>query len=180
MQRIVQQTVAVETWVDAYDSGDYIMADKDECLLAVERKTWGDLVGSITGGRLFRQLERMQDTYDYSVLMIEGKLEVSIEGQALPDQVRCKGGRLILGGQESNCTNGFVQMTLFSLQRQYPLNVMLSSGIQDTANLIRVLYERGQKECYGISTRMTARSLRVGCAVTGAPAVSGLSPGSNG
>lgn len=138
-------------------SGDYMMLDKDGCALAIERKTWGDFLGSVGDGRVFNQLVRMREHYHYSVLVLEGPLIVTREGETVKNiltgrEQKALGGRMLLAGRESTFTHALMQMTLFSIQRALPVAVLYTSGHEETADLIRIMYDRGQRECYGIST----------------------------
>lgn len=61
------------------DSGDYLWVTHDNRAVAVERKTGSDFLHSIGGRqangrpRLINQLLRMRETYDISILLIEGQ-----------------------------------------------------------------------------------------------------------
>lgn len=48
--------------------GDYILSDR----LCIERKTVGDFESSIINGRLFDQIKRLKETYEFPVLLLEG------------------------------------------------------------------------------------------------------------
>jgi ERCC4-type nuclease len=147
LRQLVRRAVEAPSQVITLDSGDYMMLDKDGCSMAIERKTWSDLLGSITDGRLFDQLARMDRDYHYSVLMIEGVLEITRAGAGR------LGGRVLIGREESKYTHAFIQMTLLSLQRRLAVSVLHTPALPESIDLIRIIYDRGQRECYGISTR---------------------------
>jgi len=49
--------------------GDFLLPDKG---IVIERKSWGDLFGSIINGHLQKQLIQQQDSYKHSYLIITG------------------------------------------------------------------------------------------------------------
>jgi len=53
------------------DLGDYLLSDR----MVVERKTANDFEASIVDGRLFEQAGRLEDNYDFPILIIEGQLK---------------------------------------------------------------------------------------------------------
>jgi ERCC4-type nuclease len=53
------------------DLGDYLLSDR----MIVERKTANDFEASIVDGRLFEQAGRLEDNYDFPILIIEGQLK---------------------------------------------------------------------------------------------------------
>ncbi len=48
--------------------GDFVLSDR----VCVERKTVGDFESSIINGRLFDQIKRLKESYQFSMLIIEG------------------------------------------------------------------------------------------------------------
>ncbi|VVB73335.1 3'-flap repair endonuclease Xpf [uncultured archaeon] len=53
------------------DLGDYLLSDR----MVVERKTASDFEASIVDGRLFEQAGRLEDSYDFPILIIEGQMK---------------------------------------------------------------------------------------------------------
>ncbi len=78
------------TAVTALDFGDLLATCDDGALLAVERKTADDLLGSISDDRLWPQLAgiRIQTTWAY--LVICGRLEPAANGNTLTDRGETK------------------------------------------------------------------------------------------
>ena len=68
-----------EFTVEPLDSGDFASHDTP-LTLGIERKAWGNLVGSVHDNQLDAQLSRMVDTYDVRVLLIDGMPEVRPDG----------------------------------------------------------------------------------------------------
>ena len=65
--------------------GDYICSER----VGVERKTVPDFLGSVFNQRLFDQLERLKESYQRPVLLIEGNPELLFtERQVNPNAVR--------------------------------------------------------------------------------------------
>ena len=54
--------------LETLDTGDYIISDR----VGIERKSVGDLEGSIINGRLFDQVDRLKESYEKAILIIEG------------------------------------------------------------------------------------------------------------
>ena len=58
------------------ETGDYMFEnrDTDEAVI-FEYKTMKDFVGSVSDGRIFEQVKRMNDVFDWSFVVIEGTIE---------------------------------------------------------------------------------------------------------
>ena len=56
------------------DTGDYIF-DNGEEKICFEYKTVRDFIGSVSDGRIFEQVKRMNDGFDWSFVVIEGTIE---------------------------------------------------------------------------------------------------------
>ena len=96
------------------DAGDYIISPDS----AIERKSKQDFLKSLYSGRLFDQAYRLSQTYEHSVLIVEGKLSYFMERMAKPQ---------VFWG------------TLTTLTFQYGLNVFFTTETQQTADLIYAL-----------------------------------------
>lgn len=96
--------------------GDYVASDR----ICVERKTVSDFESSVMNGRLFEQLERLREHYDFPILILEGDGE---------------GFKL-----KKNVING----TIASIYVDYSIPVMISDGPSDTAELIFDIAKREQ------------------------------------
>jgi DNA excision repair protein ERCC-4 len=59
----------IELRPEQLPAGDYVISDR----LVVERKTGGDLAASIKDRRLFEQIERLKETFEAVVLVVEGE-----------------------------------------------------------------------------------------------------------
>lgn len=96
--------------------GDYIVSDR----VCVERKTISDFEGSIINGRLFDQLERLGETYELPILVLEGDRET----------FRMK----------HNVING----TIVAVYIDYGIPVLFSNGPANTAEIIASVAKREQ------------------------------------
>ncbi len=96
--------------------GDYVASDR----ICIERKTISDFESSIMSGRLFEQLERLREHYDFPILVLEGD-----RGEARLDR---------------NVING----TIVSVYVDYSIPVMISEGPSDTADIIFNIAKREQ------------------------------------
>lgn len=56
------------------DTGDYIF-DNGEEKICFEYKTVRDFIGSVSDGRIFEQVKRMNDKFDWSFIVLEGTIE---------------------------------------------------------------------------------------------------------
>ena len=58
------------------ETGDYMFEnrDTDECVI-FEYKTMKDFIGSVSDGRIFEQVKRMNDEFDWSFIVIEGTIQ---------------------------------------------------------------------------------------------------------
>ena len=59
----------IELEPEQLPAGDYVISDR----LVVERKTGADLAASIKDRRLFEQVERLKESYEAVVLVVEGE-----------------------------------------------------------------------------------------------------------
>jgi ERCC4-type nuclease len=59
----------IELTPEQLPAGDYVISDR----LVVERKTGADLAASIKDRRLFEQIERLKETFEAVVLVVEGE-----------------------------------------------------------------------------------------------------------
>lgn len=56
------------------ETGDFIFDNGDE-EVCFEYKTMKDFIGSVSDGRIFEQVKRMNDEFDWSFIVIEGTIE---------------------------------------------------------------------------------------------------------
>jgi ERCC4-type nuclease len=58
------------------ETGDYMFenTDTDECVI-FEYKTINDFIGSVSDGRIFEQVKRMNEEFDWSFIVIEGTID---------------------------------------------------------------------------------------------------------
>ena len=101
---------------DTLHVGDYVVSDR----ICIERKTVPDFESSIMNGRLFEQLERLREHYDFPILVLEGN-----RNEARLDR---------------NVING----TIASIYVDYSIPVMMSEGPGDTAEIIFNVAKREQ------------------------------------
>lgn len=80
------RTVGFDVYRQTLLTGDLLWTSTQQQSVCVERKTAGDLLGSLVGkqanghGRLQNQMERMRTTYDIPILLIEGHLQPGRDG----------------------------------------------------------------------------------------------------
>lgn len=88
--------------------GDYIASDR----VCIERKTVSDFESSIINGRLFDQIKRLKDNYEFPILILEGD----------PDYFRLRGSVI----------NGAIA----TLYIDYGINIICTYDPQGTADII--------------------------------------------
>lgn len=98
--------------------GDYIISDR----MCVERKTVRDFEGSIMNFRLFDQMDRLNSGFKKPILLIEGDDSEFVMQQ-----------HVILGA-------------IVSIYTDYNVQVIRSSGIDETSATLAKLAEREQKK----------------------------------
>jgi ERCC4-type nuclease len=127
------------------DSADYVIFDRDGCSLGIERKTVGDLLGSLRSGRLNAQLGRMAECYNIVVLLIEGLLNMA------PD------GRVTTARMKTGWSHASIQAYLWSIQAK-GVRLLTTAGQAETVDLLRVLDQRGRAKC--LATNAPAIKIR--------------------
>ena len=98
------------------DVGDYVIAR-----YAVERKTVRDFIGSLYGGRLFEQAQRISQSYNDFMLVVEGDIQ-----EVLSD---LKNPRVYWG-------------TLLALSMNFNFKILFTFDKEQTADLLHVLANR--------------------------------------
>lgn len=78
------------TAVTALDYGDLLATCDDGALIAVERKTADDLLGSLSDDRLWPQLAGIKAQTQWAYLVICGRLEPAANGNTLTDRGETK------------------------------------------------------------------------------------------
>jgi len=96
--------------------GDYIASDR----VCIERKTVSDFESSLIDGRLFEQISRMKEYYEFPILLIEGT-----------DEFRLK----------KNTISG----TIAYLYIEHKIISIMSSSGSDTASIIASIAKREQQ-----------------------------------
>lgn len=96
--------------------GDYIISDR----LCVERKTTSDFESSIMDTRLFEQADRLRNSFEKALLLIEGDSNGFILNK-----------NVVLG-------------TILKLYTEFNIQVLFSEGSEETAYILAKLAEREQ------------------------------------
>lgn len=136
------------------DCADFLLLD--QCspahTMGIERKTVSDLLGSLGSGRLSSQLDRMTDLYTYPVLLVEGAMPMSKPGTKIVGRKGggpsiTAGGFVVQRSRETGWRHGAVQMALLGAQWTYGIDLLWTAGLQETADVLRVLYARSLRGC---------------------------------
>ena len=69
----------IKMTVRPMEAGDFVFRRKGMSV-GIESKTWSDLLTSIVGGRLQRQLIKLQSMYNYAVLLVKGQHSTVYQG----------------------------------------------------------------------------------------------------
>jgi ERCC4-type nuclease len=116
--------------------GDFVIHDKCGHALAIERKDVSDLLHSMADGRLQHQVPRL-DTFDHSMLLIEGCWKMDVEDKSL-----------MVRGRKSKWKATSVHMILLGHQRNWPnLTVLHTSSAEETVAVLKTLEGRARKGC---------------------------------
>lgn len=133
--------------------GDYLVQTEDKWI-AIERKRASDFLNSISDGRLFKQLENLQE-YDDPRIILEGAIFTSTKSG------RCYSidtlGKVLSKGKRSNraqprtmwSTQFFVQphalSSIFKKIQNSGIVIIPSGSSNDTAELLRYWATKGEK-----------------------------------
>lgn len=96
--------------------GDYIISDR----VCIERKTVHDFESSIVTGRLFDQVKELKEAYESPIVLIEGNKK------------------------EFLLNYNSIRGAIISLYLKYGMQVILSEGIEDTADILLTLTKHEQ------------------------------------
>lgn len=123
--------------------GDFVFAGagpgSSSLLIAVERKTWPDLLGSLESKRLQKhQLPGLASNYDRTYLLLEGIVRRNMAGGI--DQCRGKGNWHPLSGSGSGWSWNNVQGVLHSLEELAGVRVIRTPNQDETVEAIATLY----------------------------------------
>ncbi|MBS3050916.1 MAG: hypothetical protein J4400_02095 [Candidatus Aenigmarchaeota archaeon] len=100
---------------------DYLLSKR----VAVERKTCGDFISSITDGRLFRQLNELKENFKMPLMILEGNGLFSGERKVHPNAIRG---------------------ALASITLDYGIPVIKTENNLDTAEMLLAIAKREQLE----------------------------------
>jgi len=119
------------------DVGDYILSSR----IGVERKKVEDFLESLMGGKLFKQIARLRDTYSRPIMIIEG--------DGLYTQ--------------RNINHNAIFGSLASISVDYGVSILSTKNALETADLLNVIAKREQrddKKVVAIRGEKTQMSLR--------------------
>ena len=101
------------------DVGDYVLSSR----ICVERKNVDDFLDSLLDGKLFKQIQRLRDTYPRPMLVIEGENLFT----------------------KRNINQNAIYGSLASISVDYGIPVMTTKDATETASLLTVVARREQK-----------------------------------
>jgi Fanconi anemia group M protein len=119
------------------DVGDYILSSR----IGVERKKVEDFLESLMGGKLFKQIARLRDTYSRPIMIIEG------------DDLYT----------QRNINHNAIFGSLASISVDYGVSILSTKNALETADLLNVIAKREQrddKKVVAIRGEKTQMSLR--------------------
>lgn len=143
LQLAVRAALGDRVQIVCLHQADFMLTDKCGCSIGIERKTISDFLNSLRTGRLDDQLTRVATGY-LPVILIEGTLRTRPNPTGK--------GRHVTHGGTGAWSLGSLQMKLWTLQ-QLGARLIWSSGHEDTADTLRVLVERSDKNCLTGDTR---------------------------
>ncbi len=107
----------VEVEIKTIPVGDYILSDR----ICVERKTVSDFESSIINGRLFEQLDKLKQTYEFPLVLIEGNVS------------------------EFRLNLNAIMGAVVSIYVEYRIQTLFCFDVFDTANTIKTIAEHEQR-----------------------------------
>jgi Fanconi anemia group M protein len=102
------------------DVGDYILSSR----IGVERKKVEDFLESLIGGKLFKQIARLRDTFSRPIMIIEG------------DDLYT----------QRNINHNAIFGSLASISVDYGVSILSTKNALETADLLNVIAKREQKD----------------------------------
>lgn len=130
------QAVVSPTTVLKLGSADFVIYDKDNHSLGIERKAVSDLLSSLSSSRLYRQLERMRNDYTNQALLIEGELGYNVVTR-----------KVQIDGLDTGWNHGSLQMILWNFEFRDAVTIYRTSDRYATADLLRILHNRSLRGC---------------------------------
>lgn len=134
LQAAVQQALP-ESTVQRLSIADYLIFDTCGHICAIERKHVSDLLASITGGKLVRQVANLKQ-HERPVLLVEGSWLTQ------------PNGRIKIGLRESNWVASTVQMILLGIQESTGVSQLWVSGREELIATLAALVKQGNKGCF--------------------------------
>jgi len=112
--------------------GDYSLRDYED-KIAIERKSPGDLFGTLGGGnkRFKKELERAMD-YEYFAIIIEGSYEEILNKD-------------FEGSHHSQMRGYIITSILFTLHVKYGVNVFFCNGRRQSVKIINEIFKAYMK-----------------------------------
>ena len=76
-KEVINQTIKLypDTKVEALYAGDFTGRENNKFTVGIERKTLEDFVNSIQNKRIFKQIEKLHETYPVVIVILEGKMD---------------------------------------------------------------------------------------------------------
>ncbi|MCL4380795.1 MAG: helix-hairpin-helix domain-containing protein [Candidatus Marsarchaeota archaeon] len=107
----------VEVEIKTIPAGDYILSDR----ICVERKTISDFESSIINGRLFEQLDKLRQAYEFPLVLIEGNVS------------------------EFRLNLNAIMGAVVSIYVEYRIQTIFCFDVFDTAKTIKTIAEHEQR-----------------------------------
>ena len=125
---------------------DYSWHDYHTNLIGVERKAVGDFINCISDNSLPDQLRRLVKDVDIPLLLVEGPWDTDPNGFILTPQKKYRGSKVINGHRKSWCREAHYWNSIYSLQREFGLQLMFSKSPRHTPFVLAGMYLTDQKE----------------------------------
>ncbi len=102
------------------DVGDYVLSSR----IGVERKKVEDFLGSLIGGKLFKQIAQLRDAYSRPIMILEGDDLLT----------------------QRNINHNAIFGSLAAISVDYGVPVLVTKNALETADLLNVIAKREQRE----------------------------------
>jgi ERCC4-type nuclease len=133
-------------------AADYVIFDRDNTALGIERKTIGDFLHSLASrerhpeglgdwvyGRFDKQVARMVEHYDQYALLLEGEYSMNAYGHIRFDRTSRGWDR------QTKWSHAAIQARIWSLQ-EHGFKFIWTHSPGETADTLRVLHQRAQEK----------------------------------
>lgn len=141
---VVQEAVRAaigqsDTDVVKLDSADFLCFDTSGAGIGIERKTARDFLASLGDNRLLTQVSKMDNSYAYRFVLVEGTFKIGPDHKTLIADRRSTGWRY-----------GNVIGKLLSLIIKHKFHVLFTHSLVETVDTLRIIHNRANRGLFSV------------------------------